>query len=161
MRRLLCLFLLAGLAARASAQTEWHGPQPQLPTVELAIGDARVTAEVAREPEQHERGLMFRRGLKDNVGMLFVFDHERKMAFWMQNTLIPLSIAYIDRAGKIVEVYDMQPLDTRVVPSQSDKILYALEMNQGWFILNKISPGAEVRPVGARYGEGLLAAPKP
>jgi len=132
-------------------------PQPTLPSAELEIGSTHVTAELARTPAQLEAGLMFRRHMDDNSGMLFMLGPEERATFWMKNTILPLSVAYLDRTGKIVEIYDMQPFDTTPVFSHSDKIMYALEMNQGWFVLNKIATGTPIRPAQGRFGEPPLA----
>jgi uncharacterized protein len=76
--------------------------------------------------------------------MLFVFDHPKSASFWMKNTKIPLSIAYIDSTGKILEIESMKPLDETIVPSASDQVAYALEVNQGWFSRHGIAPGAKI-----------------
>ncbi|SDU16922.1 hypothetical protein SAMN05444156_2379 [Verrucomicrobium sp. GAS474] len=147
----------AALAQSQTQPAEPTAPQPTLPAVELRIGNARVTAEIARTPEQLERGLMFRTAMADNAGMLFVLGPERRATFWMANTLLPLSVAYMDKNGRILEVHDMRPLDRSPVPSQSDKIAYALEMNQGWFELNRITPPVAVKPAEGTFGKAPLA----
>jgi uncharacterized membrane protein (UPF0127 family) len=102
----------------------------------------KVTLEVelAETDRQKERGLMERTELGENRGMLFVFDQEQTLSFWMKNTLIPLSIAYIDESGTIVDVQDMQPLDETPHPS-AEPAKYALEVNQGFFEENGINVG--------------------
>lgn len=101
-------------------------------TVVLKIGEHRIVAEVADTPEKTQKGLMFRKKLAPDHGMLFVFTTEDIRGFWMKNTSIPLSIAYIDYEGKIREIYDLRPhnLDpiTSIYPFR-----YALEMNKGYF----------------------------
>ncbi len=87
-----------------------------------------------------ERGLMFRKTLEENKGMLFVFPEPKQAVFWMRNTQIPLSVAYLDAKGRILEIHDMFPYDETAVPSSSPLVAYALETNQGWFGKNKISP---------------------
>ncbi len=91
-----------------------------------------LVAEVAETPRQRDRGLMGRTALGENHGMLFVFDQEQPLSFWMRNTLIPLSIAYIDDRGTIVDIQDMEPLDETSHPSAAPA-RYALEVNQGFF----------------------------
>lgn len=149
-------WLAPTVAVFAQDQAQGRAQDP-LPALVLEIGSARVTAEIARTPDQTTRGLMFRRHMDDNAGMLFVLGPEERASFWMENTLIPLSVAYIDKAGRIVEIHDMKPLDTTLVTSASDKIMYALEMNQGWFLLNRIPPGTPIHPVGAQFGKLPLA----
>lgn len=102
------------------------------------------TAEVARTNEEHARGLMHRKDLCKNCGMLFVFQNEDYRSFWMKNTLIPLSIAFIDKDGIINDIQDMEPL--RTFPSYSSRYpaAYALEVNKGWFKKNLITIGSRV-----------------
>ena len=87
---------------------------------------------------------MHRATLGPNEGMLFIFDFPQQVAFWMKNTPVPLSVAYIDSTGTIMEIYDMQPLSEALFPSTSPAVLYALEMRQGWFGQNGIKPGTVV-----------------
>jgi uncharacterized protein len=110
----------------------------------LKISNVPLTAEIADTPQASENGLMFRESLADDRGMLFIFERPRKAQFWMRNTKIPLSIAYIDSAGSILEIKSMKPLDETVVPSSSDHVAYALEVNQGWFSRHGIAPGAKI-----------------
>ncbi len=109
----------------------------------LTIKEKKIRVEVARTDGEKSKGLMFREKLGENEGMLFVFEREEILSFWMKNTRIPLSIAFLDRNGKIVDIQDMTPfsLQTHVsaVPAQ-----YALEVNQGWFRRNGISVGDSV-----------------
>lgn len=121
-----------------------------LERVELTINHHRVLAEVADNPEVSARGLMFREELAEDAGMLFVFPAPRKASFYMKNTRIPLSIAYILADGTIAEIHDMEPLNESPVPSRSDQILYALEMNQGWFEQHAIEPGAKIEGIPSR-----------
>jgi uncharacterized protein len=115
-----------------------------LKTVELKILHASLNAEVADTPQASENGLMFRDSLPEDRGMLFVFEPPKQASFWMRNTRIPLSIAYVDSTGKILEIESMQPLDESVVPSVSDQVAYALEVNQGWFGRHGIAPGTKI-----------------
>lgn len=109
-------------------------------TVELQISEKMIFVEIADSPESRAQGLMNRKSLEENSGMLFVFDEEQKLSFWMKNTLIPLSIAYISRSGEIKEIHDMHPLDESSVSSVRS-VMYALEMNRGWFEKNNVSIG--------------------
>jgi uncharacterized membrane protein (UPF0127 family) len=110
-------------------------------TIERSAGEPVVIkAEIARTQAEQQRGLMFRKSLDDGRGMLFVFDREQILSFWMQNTLIPLSIAYIRSDGSILEIKDMIPLDESTVRS-SRSVRYALEAPQGWFDRVGVKPG--------------------
>lgn len=115
-----------------------------LKTVELKILNANLKAEVADTPQASENGLMFRDSLPEDRGMLFVFEQPKTASFWMRNTKIPLSIAYIDSRGKILEIRSLKPLDETAVLSASDRVAFALEVNQGWFGRHGISPGAQI-----------------
>jgi uncharacterized membrane protein (UPF0127 family) len=115
-----------------------------LKIVDLKILDASLKAEVADTPQASENGLMFRDSLPEDRGMLFVFEQPKTASFWMRNTRIPLSIAYIDSIGRILEIKSMKPLDETVIPSVSDQVAYALEVNQGWFGRHGIVPGAKI-----------------
>ena len=117
------------------------GPQPTLPAIELRIGTKKITAEVADEDHERAAGLMFRKSLASDSGMLFVMDRIAPVGFWMKNTEVPLTIAYIDPAGVIKELHDLQPRNEKPVPSRFPNIAYALEMPQGWFTKNNIWPG--------------------
>ncbi len=133
--------LLTALAARA-----------ELPEIALTIGGHKITAEVASTDEQRSLGLMHRRMLPENRGMLFVFPDTRPLSMWMMNTYVPLSVAFIDNDGVIVNIADMKPLTTDS-HSSTRPAKYALEVNQGWFAKRGIKPGARV--------EGLERAPAP
>jgi len=112
--------------------------------IEITIKGAKLKAEVVKTEEEKAKGLMFREKLGKDEGMLFVYAGEARLSFWMKNTRIPLSIAFLDKNGKIVDIQDMVPfsLETRTsaLPAQ-----YALEMNQGWFQQHGISIGDTVK----------------
>jgi hypothetical protein len=133
------LFLLIQQPCRAQS-----GPQPTLPTTELRIGTKKITAEIADEDHERVAGLMFRKSLASDSGMLFVMDRSAPVGFWMKNTEVPLTIAYIDAAGLIKELHDLQPRVEKPVPSRFPNIAYALEMPQGWFSKNNIWPGERI-----------------
>ncbi|MEO8135183.1 MAG: DUF192 domain-containing protein [Betaproteobacteria bacterium] len=121
-----------------------------LPTIRLAIKGKTVTAEVATTNETRAKGLMHRFSLKPDNGMLFVFREPQPLSFWMKNTFVALSIAYIDEGGRILNIEDMAPQTEDTHPSKGPA-LFALEMKKGWFRENGIEPGATV--------EGLKNAP--
>ncbi len=124
----------------------------------IAITDAfgnrtEVDVEIADDEAEQRRGLMERTELAENVGMLFVFDREAPRSFWMRNTLIPLSIAYIASDGRIVDIQDMQPLDETSHPS-AEPAQYALEVNQGFFAERGIEEGNVVEIPDLPYSSG-------
>jgi hypothetical protein len=122
-----------------------------LPIATLTIGKHKAMAEVAITPEQRAVGLMHRFSLKPDHGMLFVFERPETQGFWMKNTFVPLSIAFIAADGRIVSIDDMKPQSEESHFSKGPA-LYALEMRKGWFAERGIGPGATV--------EGLAAAIK-
>jgi uncharacterized protein len=147
---LLALFM--ALSLPSLAQTGPNDSVGKMDTTTLHIGKASLTTEIAATPAQEERGLMYVTKLPDNAGMLFVLPLGYA-EFWMKNTLIPLSVAFIDQNGVILEIHDMQPGDPTVPDDQlprtrsdSDKVAYALETNLHWFALNGIKPGDKLDP---------------
>jgi uncharacterized membrane protein (UPF0127 family) len=118
-------------------------PNIGLPTVKLTIGSVSLTAEVAATERTREIGLMNRFSLAPDSGMLFVFEAPRPLSFWMRNTYIPLSIAFIDANGTILNIEDMAPKDERSTWS-AGPAMYALEMRKGWFGQKGIRAGARV-----------------
>lgn len=123
--------------------------QPKLRTVRLWLGPEEMTAEVALTAEQEETGMMFRTNMEENAGMLFVFGSPMRASFWMKNTILPLSAAYIDPDGNIAEIHDLKPQDTNPVLADSNNIQYVLEVNQGWFARHHIPVGTLIR---SEYG---------
>ena len=119
-------------------------PQPPPNTIVVTMGDAQVYAEVAATPVQREQGLMFRKTMPEDVGMLFVFPRAEPLSFWMKNTYIPLSIAFIDSEGVILNIEDMAPLDEQSRARSLGAAVYALEVNQGWFEANGVEAGQRV-----------------
>jgi len=109
----------------------------------LDVAGVQLKVEIADTPEERNQGLMFRKSLGDDEGMIFVFEKESKVSFWMKNTEIPLSIAFIAADGAIRQIEDMEPRSLASVPSYRN-VLYALEVNQGWFEENGVSPGGMV-----------------
>jgi uncharacterized protein len=103
-----------------------------------------IHAEIADTEEKRGRGLMFRKSMKSGSGMIFVFPYERPLDFWMKDTYIPLSIAFLSSSGKIVRTCDMKPLDISVTYPSIIPAQYAIEVNMGWFRKNNISEGCRV-----------------
>ncbi len=114
-------------------------------TRKLKISNHEIEVEVARTDKQRSAGLMHRRQLDENSGMLFVFDQEKPLSFWMKNTFIPLSIAFVNSNCVIVDIQKMNPhsLLVKDLPTYTSKkpAKYALEVNQGWFAKNKVQLG--------------------
>ena len=120
--------------------------QPRLTTVKLWLGSIELETEVAARPIEILTGMMYREKMEDTEGMIFVLpDAPRKASFWMRNTKVPLSCAYIDAAGRILETHNLNPFDESPVESSTDQISYVLEVPQGWFQRKKIEVGAFVR----------------
>ena len=126
------------------------GVRAELPTITLTIGRHKLTAEVAATDAHRAQGLMHRRMLPESRGMLFVFPEATVHSMWMMNTYIPLSVAFLDASGMIINIADMEP-HTRNTHSAARPAKYALETNQGWFRTRGIKPGAKV--------EGIERAP--
>lgn len=120
-------------------------PQPRLQTIDLLIGPHQMKTEVALNQKEHNTGMMFRTNIAEFEGMLFVFPAPTRTGFWMKNTLIPLSIAYINANGSILEIHDLHPHNTNTVLAASANVQYALETAQGWFHRNAVMPGDQVR----------------
>lgn len=112
--------------------------------IEVMIGEHRLTAEVVATPEKRSIGLMFRDTLPEDRGMLFVFAGPYTGTFWMRNTRIPLSIAFIGQDRRILNIEDMQPFDEVTQHAPRGAAFYALEVNQGWFAARGIQPGDTV-----------------
>lgn len=121
-----------------------HIAPGKLPQVALTIDGRRISAEVAADPASRSKGLMFRERLAPDHGMLFVFPQAEQLCFWMKNTPLPLSIAFIDSSGTLVNLADMQPQSLETHCSLGPA-LHALEMEQGWFRRHDIRPGASVQ----------------
>jgi uncharacterized membrane protein (UPF0127 family) len=144
----------------AAAEPEMAGwpatnAQPKLKTMKLFVGPEVVTAELALTPLQVATGMMFRKEMKENEGMLFVFARPHRTSFYMKNTLVPLTAAYIDSEGAILELVDLQPLDETPVLAASDNVQFVLEMKQGWFKRHNIPVGAVVTSETGRLKEAF------
>lgn len=138
---LLIAGLVAGCEAKDGATATPKGPETWF---EIKVGDRTVRMQVAARPEEIQRGLMFRKELGRDEGMLFVFTRPQPLGFYMRNTTIPLDIGYFDPAGELKEIYAMHPLDERSVPARSRNLQFALEMNQGWYRDAGVRPGAKL-----------------
>ena len=134
MRSLLALLILVAAPAPA---------QPQQPVVQLNAGMHLVRAEVVSDYATRGQGLMHRKSLAQNAGMLFIFDEASVHCMWMKNTLIPLSVAFIDDRGAIVNIADMEP-HSETSHCAGQPVRYALEMNRGWFAARGIKPGSRL-----------------
>lgn len=145
------LFVLPFLEARS--QTESREAEITFEKRQIRLGGKTVTVEIADTDEKRARGLMFRESLLKDHGMLFIFDSERELSFWMKNTLIPLSIGYFDKDKKLLEVQEMSPaiigeMFPRTYKSRKPA-MYALEMEKGWFSKNGIKEGTTFSFVSA------------
>ena len=142
-KRLAVLALVAFVGLVSLGAQAQSGPQPKLPTTPLTIGIHVVQAELAVTPEQQATGMMFRTRMGTNEGMLFVNDDVGVRCFWMRNTLVPLTIAFIADDGTIINTADMEPRSEKSHCS-AQPVRFALEMNLGWFAKRGIKPGAKI-----------------
>ena len=126
--------------------------QSAMPVMELTAGMHRIEAEVAATDPNRQLGLMNRKSMPQQHGMLFVFNHENTHCMWMRNTLLPLSVAFVDAQGVIINIEDMKP-QTENNHCAKQPARYALEMNQGWFSQRGIKPGIKLG--------GIEKAPRP
>jgi uncharacterized protein len=133
-------FALALAAAAALAQE----PQMNLPRVQLSAGMHQIQAQVAATPDQRMTGLMHRKEMPQHEGMLFVFEQPAQQCFWMKNTLLPLSVAFVGDDGTIVNIEEMkaQTLDSHC---SAKPVRYVLEMNAGWFAKKGVKEGQKLR----------------
>ena len=129
--------LLSLVACGAGAQNA------RFPTIQLSAGMHLIQAEVAATDPQRQQGLMFREKMAHNHGMVFVFDQANPQCMWMKNTPLPLSVAFLDADGKIINIEDMQP-KTLESHCSTKPAKYALEMNLGWFKQKNVKPGSAI-----------------
>ena len=134
------------LAALATSALAWgqDGPQPRLDTIDITAGMHIIKAEVAQTSTQQMIGMMFRKDMGANEGMLFVNTDSSQRCFWMRNTLVPLSIAFIDDDGTIVNIAEMQP-QSDASHCSAKPVRFALEVRQGWFAKRGIKAGFRLR----------------
>jgi uncharacterized membrane protein (UPF0127 family) len=141
--RALCLAL--SLLVCVSAQSQ-DSPQTNLPRIKLQAGMYQIDTQVAQTPEQRSIGLMFRTDMPAHEGMLFVFEQPATQCFWMKNTLIPLTAAFVADDGTIVNLADMKPQTTDSHCS-TKPVRFVLEMNQGWFAKRGLKAGSKLTGV--------------
>lgn len=151
--RLALLFLTGYLALAALAGCDRHqattpAANTVLKTVEdrfaIKVGERTVSMQVAAQPDEMQKGLMYRKAMGEEEGMIFVFGKPQRMSFWMRNTEIPLDIGYFDAHGVLKEIYPMYPHDESAVRSRSPELQFCLEMNQGWYASKGVKPGAQL-----------------
>jgi len=136
------VFVLVGSAAPMLCWAQ--EPQTVLQRMVIQAGMFPIDAQIAQTRQQRQIGLMFRKEMPTHEGMLFIFDEPQKQCFWMKNTLLPLTAAFVDDEGVIVNTADMQPQSTD--SHCSDKpVRFVLEMNQGWFAKKKIGKGYKLK----------------
>ncbi len=110
---------------------------------EIKINNLLSNIEVASNPNDRRKGLMFRKSLPEDHGMFFVWEYRKRQCMWMRNTYIPLNVAYIDTKGKILEIYEMLPLSEDSICSKK-RVKYALEVNLDWFKRNNVQVGDQI-----------------
>jgi uncharacterized membrane protein (UPF0127 family) len=130
--------------------------QPKLATIRLWLGASELSAEMALTPIQQETGMMFRTNLDENSGMIFPLPFPQRASFWMTNCPLPLSAAYIDPQGQIVEIHELHANDATSVVANVPNIYYVLEVSQGWFDRHHIEPGTTVRTEKGTLGETFV-----
>lgn len=111
---------------------------------DIAIEDKLIRLQLAIEAEELSHGLMYRKNMSENQGMIFLYTKPQRMSFWMRNTSLPLDVGFISSDGVLQEFYPLYPYDETTVISQSDELQYALELNQGWFQKNNVNRGAKL-----------------
>ena len=126
-----------------SATHAQDAPQTDLPKVRLTAGIHQISAQVAQSPQERSTGLMFRKEMPQAEGMLFIFEQPTQQCFWMKNTLLPLTAAFVADDGMIVNLADMKP-QTQDSHCSAKPVRYVLEMNQGWFAKKGIKAGARL-----------------
>jgi uncharacterized membrane protein (UPF0127 family) len=176
--KILCLIWIVQLLSAGIGLSAWSRPAgesfqsklPDRPAVAF-VSDSKVIihlkiaastklvpleAELADTEAKKERGLMFRKSLPRDYGMLFVFDPPAQATFWMKNTRMPLSIAFVDNQGRILEIRSMKPFDETFISSISNAVAYALEVNSGWFEHHGIRLGAKIYGIPSLNGNSQL-----
>ena len=118
---------------------------PRLPSLKLWVGKQVIEAEMAVTPRELATGMMYRTNIAENEGMLFRLPFPQRASFYMRNTVVPLSCAYVDAEGTILEIHDLEPRNEKPVHSATENIQYVLETAQGWFERNNIGVGTVIR----------------
>ena len=140
MKRVLLTLIFSGLTFSVLAQ---DSPQIDLPRIKLQAGMYQIDTQVAQTPEQRSIGLMFRQNMPQHEGMLFVFEQLGVQCFWMKNTLLPLTAAFVADDGTIVNLADMKPQTTDSHCSEKP-VRFVLEMHQGWFTKKGLKAGSRL-----------------
>jgi hypothetical protein len=135
---------LLAVAAMAAPLALAQEAAQTLPAIRLSAGMHNISAEVAQTPEQRQIGLMHRKSMPATDGMLFIFEQPAVQCFWMRNTLLPLSIAFLADDGTVVNIDDMKPM-TEASHCSQKPVRYVLEMNQGWFAKKGVKAGSKLR----------------
>ncbi len=136
-------FAIVLVAVFSGAMAQDNGESIEFDTANVTLAGQRYEVEFAQSPEQRAQGLMFRKELCDDCGMLFQFTPARRVGMWMKNTFIPLDVAFIKADGVISDIKTMQPHDLNTTFS-SEVVSYSLEMNQGWFSKHSIGEGDKI-----------------
>ena len=136
----------AATTNREASASGWNPTkaQPKLRTIKLYVGSEVITAELALTEAEVRTGMMFRTSMKEDEGMLFVFSYPHRTSFYMKNTLVPLTAAYIDPEGTILELVDLHPKNETPVEAKADNIQFVLEMNRDWFKRHNVSIGSVI-----------------
>lgn len=142
-RALLACFFLTNFVLFSAGASAQQGPQ-HLPAVKLIAGQYVINAELAQTPDQRSTGLMFRKTMPSSDGMLFVFEQPGVQCFWMKNTLLPLSVAFLDNDGSIVNIDEMQP-ETLDSHCSAKPVRFVLEMNKSWFDSRGVKVGTKIK----------------
>ena len=142
MKTLFSTLLIASLFAHCVVRAD-DMPQTDLPREKLSVGIHQIDTQLAMTSEQREIGLMFRKEMPQHEGMLFIFEKPSRMCFWMKNTVLPLTAAFIADDGSIVNLENMKP-QTIDSHCSAKPVRYVLEMNQGWFAKKGIKPGTKI-----------------
>lgn len=154
----LLVLLLAGGCTRREPSPP-PAPKTAADWFAIRVGDRMVQMQLAVHESEMERGLMGRRELARDRGMLFVYRQPSPMSFWMRNTPLPLDIGFFNAAGELQEIYGLLPFDETPVRSRSAQVQFALEMNRGWFHDNGVRPGARLDLAAVREALSARALP--
>ncbi|HEX4264378.1 MAG TPA: DUF192 domain-containing protein [Verrucomicrobiae bacterium] len=147
------LLIFAGCQKQASPPatagaidfSEPQAAQPKLPTIKLWLGPEQMDAEMCVNAEETRTGMMFRKSMGENDGMIFSLGYDQQASFWMKNCFVPLSVAYINPDGVIQEIHPLEPQNTTPVVSVTNNIRFALETPQGWFDRHHVTTGMVIR----------------
>ncbi|MBK1878136.1 DUF192 domain-containing protein [Pelagicoccus mobilis] len=143
MKRSLLLSILTAFCIAATSCSESEDSQPTMPET-LQVGDKTITIEFAISRSEQTKGLMFRDGIDDDHGMLFIYKEPQRMSYWMKNVDFPIDIGFFTADGVLREIYPLYPQDTLSRKSIRDDMLYALETRFNWYSDNEIRPGAKL-----------------